>query len=102
MKKTTKILLVLAAVVAMTIGAVSTVMAADDDYAKITAWGGDASKGYIAFDENGEQIARGWAMADSGRWYFFDSGKCYLTHLLLTIRKSTTLTVQVQWHLTHG
>ena len=75
MKKTTKILLVLAAVVAMTIGAVSTVMAADDDYAKITAWGGDASKGYIAFDENGEQIARGWAMADSGRWYFFDSGK---------------------------
>ena len=75
MKKTTKILLVLAAVVAMTIGAVSTVMAADD-HAVISSWGGDAKNGYTAFDANGEQIARGWAISpESGRWYFFDSGK---------------------------
>ncbi|MBE5947870.1 MAG: hypothetical protein E7261_02455 [Lachnospiraceae bacterium] len=73
MKKTTKILLVLAAVVAMTIGAVSTVMAADE-FPTIATWGGDATKGYTAVDTNGEQIARGWAV-EEGRWYFFDSGK---------------------------
>ncbi|MBE5947868.1 MAG: hypothetical protein E7261_02445 [Lachnospiraceae bacterium] len=75
MKKTTKILLVLAAVVAMTIGAVSTVMAADD--VVISEWVTiDAAKNlYGAKDQNGETIARGWAVSEAGRWYFFDSGK---------------------------
>lgn len=68
MKKTTKILLVLAAVVAMTIGAVSTVMAAEiSDWITID----ESKKVYQAKDENGELIVRGWA-EDEGRWYFFD------------------------------
>ncbi|MBE5947872.1 MAG: hypothetical protein E7261_02465 [Lachnospiraceae bacterium] len=73
MKKTTKILLVLAAVVAMTIGAVSTVMAADE-FPVIATWGGDATNGYTAVDTNGEEIVRGWATSD-GFWYWFDSSK---------------------------
>jgi hypothetical protein len=71
MKKATKILLVLAAVVAMTIGAVSTVMAADD-YATITEWVEVKNVGWQAKDAEGETIVRGWAQKD-GFWYFFDS-----------------------------
>lgn len=71
MKKTTKILLVLAAVVAMTIGAVSTVMAAD--FPEVAEWSYNSStKKYSAKDTDGETIVRGWA-TDEGRWYFFDS-----------------------------
>lgn len=71
MKKTTKILLVLAAVVAMAIGAVSTVMAAD--YPEIAEWNYNSStKKYSAKDTNGDTIVRGFA-TDEGRWYFFDS-----------------------------
>ncbi len=71
MKKTTKILLVLAAVVAMTIGAVSTVMAAE--FPEIAEWSyNSTTKKYSAKDSNGETIVRGWA-TDEGRWYFFDS-----------------------------
>jgi len=69
MKKTTKFLLVLAAVVAMTIGAVSTVMAADD--VVVATWDGD--KGFTA---DGTQIQRGWAISkDSGIYYYFENGK---------------------------
>lgn len=72
MKKTTKILLVLAAVVAMAIGAVSTVMAADE-FPQIGEWSYNSStKKYSATDINGETIVRGWATKD-GFWYFFDS-----------------------------
>jgi len=70
MKKTTKILLVLAAVVAMTIGAVSTVMAAD--YPAIAAWDGNEKEGWTATDADGKDITSTWAVADSGRWYYFD------------------------------
>ena len=72
MKKTTKILLVLAAVVAMTIGAVSTVMAADETYPTIGEWIEVKDKGWQANDTEGEPIVRGWATKD-GFWYFFDS-----------------------------
>ena len=71
MKKTTKILLVLAAVVAMTIGAVSTVMAADE-YPTISEWVEVKNVGWQAKDAEGETIVRGWAQKD-GFWYFFDS-----------------------------
>ena len=76
MKKTTKILLVLAAVVAMTIGAVSTVMAADE-FPTIGEWiAVDADKNiWEAKDTDGNEIVRGWAISEAGRWYFFDSGK---------------------------
>ncbi|MBQ9765679.1 MAG: hypothetical protein IJW18_05745 [Lachnospiraceae bacterium] len=71
MKKTTKFLLVLAAVVAMTIGAVSTVMAAD--YPVIATWGDDDVTGYTA---DGTKITRGWAVSkDSGIYYYFVNGK---------------------------
>ena len=82
MKKTTKILLVLAAVVAMTIGAVSTVMAADE-FQTIGAWSYDSNANtYSATDINGEQIVRGWAQ-ENGRWYFFDSA-IMLTNAFVT------------------
>lgn len=72
MKKTTKILLVLAAIVAMTIGAVSTVMAADE-FPEIAEWSYNSStKKYSAVDTNGETIVRGWA-TDDNQWYWFDS-----------------------------
>ncbi len=73
MKKTTKFLLVLAAVVAMTIGAVSTVMAADD--VVIAEWKHNGNKGWSAKDANGAAITRGWAVsADSGIYYYFKDG----------------------------
>jgi len=84
MKKTTKFLLVLAAVVAMTIGAVSTVMA-DDEVVTIGAWGGDAKSGYTATDANGNAINRGWAVdPNSGIWYFFNNYKMTTENLITT------------------
>lgn len=71
MKKTTKILLVLAAVVAMTIGAFSTVMAADE-FPTISEWIEVKNVGWQAKDTDGDIIVRGWATKD-GFWYFFDS-----------------------------
>jgi len=72
MKKTTKILLVLAAVVAMTIGAVSTVMAADVVIDPAT-W--DCTDGWYAKDTNGNEIKNGWAVDPDGHWYYFYDGK---------------------------
>jgi len=77
MKKTTKILLVLAAVVAMTIGAVSTVMAAE--YPTVATWGSDKT----AKDADGNAITNGWAVSEAGLWYFFDNG-AYLTNSFVT------------------
>lgn len=74
MKKTTKILLVLAAVVAMAIGAVSTVMAADDAVV-IGAWSGNDTDGWSAKDTAGNTITRGFAKSEAGIWYYFQSGK---------------------------
>lgn len=74
MKKTTKILLVLAAVVAMAIGAVSTVMAADDTVV-IGEWSGNDNDGYTAKDTAGNTITRGFAQSEAGIWYYFQAGK---------------------------
>ena len=83
MKKTTKFLLVLAAVVAMTIGAVSTVMAADD--VVIAKWAGDEKNGYTATDTNGNSIKRGWAVdKESGIWYYFVNSKMATNRFVTT------------------
>ncbi len=70
MKKTTKLLLVLAAVVAMTIGAVSTVMAADV-VIDTASWTQDDDGNYSAKDTSGNEIKTGWAVDAAGRWYYF-------------------------------
>ncbi len=73
MKKTTKLLLVLAAVVAMTIGAVSTVMAADMPVIDVSTW--ECTDGWYAKDTDGNQIKSGWAVDPYGRYYYFSSSK---------------------------
>ena len=83
MKKTTKFLLVLAAVVAMTIGAVSTVMAADD--VVIAKWAGDEKNGFTATDADGNTIRRGWAVdKESGIWYYFVNSKMATNRFVTT------------------
>lgn len=72
MKKITRLLLVLAAAVVMTVGAAGTVLAAD---VIIDTWAGDYIGGWTAKDTNGNTIERGWAISDSGIWYYFDSGR---------------------------
>jgi len=84
MKKTTKILLVLAAVVAMTIGAVSTVMAADT-YPVIDSATWECTDGWYAKDTDGKQIETGWAVDAAGRYYYF-SGKKALENAFIIWR----------------
>ena len=97
MKKTTKFLLVLAAVVAMTIGAVSTVMAADD--VVIGAWAGDEKNGYTATDVNGNQIRRGWAVdGTTGIWYYFVNSKMATNRFVTTGGKTYFVNAEGAMH----
>lgn len=83
MKKTTKALLVLTAAVALAVGTVSTVAAADD--VVIASWAGNDTDGWTAKDANGNSITRGWAKSNAGIWYYFESGQM-LSNSFITYR----------------
>ncbi|MBQ9765678.1 MAG: hypothetical protein IJW18_05740 [Lachnospiraceae bacterium] len=72
MRKFNKIAITLAAAAMFAFGLTSTAMASGDTV--IGAWQGNDDDGWTATDINGNAIKRGWAISDSGVWYYFSNG----------------------------
>lgn len=72
MRKLNKLAITLAAFAILALGMTGTVMANGNTV--IGEWSGNYDDGWTAVDTNGNAIKRGWAISESGVWYYFNNG----------------------------